>query len=43
MTFRKKLIALKHRKMAKRIEEKRKLDRVATAHTEHPVAKKKPA
>jgi len=41
MTFRKQLIARKHRKMTKKNEEKQKQEKLATAHAGHPVVKAK--
>jgi hypothetical protein len=41
MTFRKQLIARKHRKMAKKIEMKLKQEKVAASHSVHPAVKGK--
>ncbi len=37
MTYRKKLIALKHRAKAKKLEEKQKLAKTPTSHASRPV------
>jgi hypothetical protein len=39
MTFRKQLIARKHRKMAQKIEEKMKLKKATASHGGHPAVK----